>query len=86
MSHSTQAASVGDGRSKRQSSASNVALQSAVVELQRQSQLTDGKFVFDFLKSLTGISNGTGGRTVAATVCETNRSVHVHFLLLFSGC
>ena len=79
IAHLTQGASVGDIRSKRQSSASNVALQSAVVELERQSQLTDAQFVFDFVNSMTGISSGAGGRTVAATVCETNRSVRVRF-------
>ena len=63
-----QATSVKVVRNKRQSSASNVALETAVVELERQSQLTDSQFVFDFLNSMVGISNGTGGRTVAATV------------------
>ena len=70
LPHLIEAASIGDIRNKRQSSASNVALQSAVVELERQSQLTDGQFVFDFLNAVTGISSGTGGRTVAATVCQ----------------
>jgi hypothetical protein len=65
----TEAASIGNIRNKRQSSASDVALQEAVVELQRQSQLTDSQFVFDFLNSNVGISSGTGGRTVAAIVC-----------------
>ena len=85
ISHSTQAASIGNIRSKRQSSASNVALQNAVVELERQSQLTDQQFVFDFINTLTGISNGTGGRTVAATVCAIDRYLHIHFALLFLG-
>ncbi len=66
----TQTASIEDIlRHKRQSSASDVALESAVVELQRQSQLTDSQFVFDFLNSNVGISSGAGGRTVAAIVC-----------------
>jgi hypothetical protein len=68
----TQAATIVNIRHKRQSSASDVALQNAVVELQRQSQLTDSQFVFDFLNSVVGISNGTGGRTVAAIVCFTD--------------
>jgi hypothetical protein len=69
ISYLTQAASIENIRNKRQSSAIDVALQDAVSELQRQSQLTDGQFVFDFINSNVGISSGAGGKTVAAIVC-----------------
>jgi hypothetical protein len=57
-------------RNKRQSSASNVALQSAVTEIQRQSQLTDAQFVYDFANAITGLLSGDDGHLALATVCE----------------
>jgi len=39
----------------------------APTELAREALLTDQQFVFDFVNSLTGITKGGGGSTVAAT-------------------
>jgi len=68
ISQLTQAAAIEYLRNKPQSSASDVSLQSVVTELERQSQLTNGQFVFDFPNSTADTSNETGGRTIAPIV------------------
>jgi hypothetical protein len=53
-------------------------LKNSYSELNLLSKTDSSDFIFDFDKAVTGISTGTGGRTVAATVSLPKISFSIH--------
>jgi len=58
---------VAEPREKDLETETLIEIQSQVTELERLSLLSDDDFVFDFIHPVSGVSNGAGGHTVAAT-------------------
>jgi hypothetical protein len=52
-------------------------------ELNLLSKTNPSDFIFDFDKAVTGVSTGTGGRTVAATVSLQTISFSIHSNISF---
>lgn len=48
------------------------AIKNSYTELDLLSKTQPSDFIFDFDKAVTGISTGTGGKSVAATVCPSS--------------